>query len=179
MAEKNKYSIEEIKRFTELYPVTSNKKMAEIFGCAEKAMKRLAMRLGLHKSEDYHRRAITSIWTEDAEAYMRQNYATAPVEELAKHLKTNAGCIRNKARDLGLKKKRTSYARKLTAKKPTAKAQAKLKQKAEQERKKVAKLLEKPLAQQIRENPEWWRQKVTGNRIPVLLDNKTTVFKKR
>lgn len=95
---------ETTKKFTELYPITTSDKLAEIFSqFSRDALRTKAVKLGLKKQEGYIRTNING-WSTEKINYLIENYDSKTAKEIAIHLNCTKGAIKNRITKLKLRK---------------------------------------------------------------------------
>ena len=87
----------------ELYPHTSNKKIAELTGWDVEALWRRSVKLGLKKTRACKAKTANATeWTENMISYLRHNFFTQTNRQLADSLNVGLTVLRNKTHELGL-----------------------------------------------------------------------------
>lgn len=79
-------------KFKELFPITRNKELAEMFGVTESTIRMWGSKLGL-KKENWK-------WTKKQEQYILENWEKRTSENIAKELKRTEWSVINKYREL-------------------------------------------------------------------------------
>lgn len=72
-----------------------------MLGISSTSVRSKAIELGIAHSYGFNQGVV---WTDEMVAYLRENYATTPVSDMADYLKVSPGTIDRKAEKLGLKK---------------------------------------------------------------------------
>lgn len=89
---------------TQLYPVTKNKRIAELTGWDPEALGRRSVKLGLKKTRECKSDQPNRIvWTTEMISYLQENFTRQTNRELAAALQVKITVLRNKTRELGLK----------------------------------------------------------------------------
>jgi hypothetical protein len=89
-----------------LYPCISNREIAEIFGCSVRLIENHGTkRLGLRKTLECKRSTPNAtMWTAEMISWLKDNFYAKSNQQLADHLGTRLTVLRNKTRELGLKR---------------------------------------------------------------------------
>lgn len=101
------WSEADAERLKKLYPVTANKKLAEMFGRSQWAIIGKARGLGLEKDygRGYRRQCTNPVaWSDQEEQLLAALFPTTPREEIAELICRTLGAISNKAKKMGLRK---------------------------------------------------------------------------
>lgn len=82
----------ELQFLKDRYPRNSNKRIAEVLGKTERAVRSRAQYWGIKKSNRY--------WTQEQELYIKNWYGIKKVAEICKHLNKTKWAVINKHREI-------------------------------------------------------------------------------
>jgi hypothetical protein len=110
MPRKSNWTQEMYDKLASLYPHHTNKELEQITGRCTKELQYRAGRLGLVKTKDVERKALTRVeYTVDHEAFIRENWSKYTNRELAELMGFSIQYIRTKCYELGLLRMELQY----------------------------------------------------------------------